>query len=417
MPAPNILATCRITTRAVEYEGVNTGQQQRVAIVATMIAGACTFLNVYCTQPLLPLFQQVFHASAVEVSLTVGAVTLSVALIAPFIGMVAESVGRKKVIVPALFAMAVPTILAATLPSLRALIFWRLAQGLCAPGVIAVMIAYINEEFPQRAGFAMSAYITGTVLGGFIGRFLSGVIAADGNWRLAFVVLGILDLAGAVAVRAWLPPAKSFVPGQHVFKSFVDTATHLRNGRLLAICGMGFTVLFSLVGVFTYINFHLAEAPYSLSPAALGGMFAVYLIGCVITPLAGRFLDREGFRKTSLLALGMCVTGLLATLLHSLAGIIAGLALFSSGVFVSQAAATVQTGQVAGRARSAAAGIYVTCYYLGGSAGSTAPAWFWDKGGWPMCVGLFVAVSAVTLAFSLMGGLATASLPGDRLEV
>jgi YNFM family putative membrane transporter len=52
----------------------------------------------YCTQPLLPYFQHVFHASEFAVSLMVGAVTLAVALTAPFIGMFAE------VIVPALFA-------------------------------------------------------------------------------------------------------------------------------------------------------------------------------------------------------------------------------------------------------------------------------------------------------------------------
>ena len=63
----------------------------RLAVFAAMIAGACTFLNVYCTQPLLPFFQQFFHASEIEVSLTVGAVTLAVALLAPVTGLVAET--------------------------------------------------------------------------------------------------------------------------------------------------------------------------------------------------------------------------------------------------------------------------------------------------------------------------------------
>ena len=52
----------------------------------------------------------------------------------------------------ALFALAVPTLLAATSQSLHALVFWRFAQGLFVPGVIAVMMAYINEEFTSRAG-------------------------------------------------------------------------------------------------------------------------------------------------------------------------------------------------------------------------------------------------------------------------
>ena len=87
---------------------------------------------------------------------------------------------------------------------------------------------------------------------------------------------------------------------------------------------------------------------------------------------------------------------------------VAGLAVFSSGIFISQSAATVLTGQVAGRARSAAAGLYVTFYYAGGSAGAVLTAWFWLKGGWPACVGLFAAASLMTLILGLAGGKSVA---------
>src|SRR5208337_2738383 len=73
------------------------------ATVATMLAGMCTFLNMYCTQPLLPLLQKTFHASELQVSLTVSATIFATALTAPIIGMVAERRGRKKIIVPSLF--------------------------------------------------------------------------------------------------------------------------------------------------------------------------------------------------------------------------------------------------------------------------------------------------------------------------
>jgi len=375
-----------------------------LAVFAAMVAGACTFLNVYCTQPLLPLLMRTFNASEVAVSLTVGAVTLSVALTAPFVGLVAETIGRKKVIVPALFAMAATTMLTATATSLNLLIFWRFMEGLFVPGVIAVIIAYINEEFPHRTGTVMSAYVAGTVFGGFLGRFLTGLMAAHGNWRMAFLVLGLMDLAGTLAVRQWLPPAVHFVPAKHIFKSFADTWGHLQNPRLLAVCGMGFTVLFCLVGAFTYVTFYLAQPPFNLSPVALGGIFFVYLLGCVVTPLAGRFLDRHGFRRTALLSVSMSLSGLLLTLIHTLPAVIGGLALFSSGLFISQSAATVLTGRVAQGARSAAAGLYVTFYYVGGSVAAVGTAWFWLKGGWPACVGLFAVASLATLGFSIFGG-------------
>ena len=379
---------------------------------ATMLAGMCTFLNVYCTQPLLPLLRHVFHASELEVSLTVSATIFATALTAPLIGMIAERRGRKRIIVPSLFLLTIPTALAATSTSLGALIFWRFMQGLFVPGVIAVILAYVNEEWAGRGvGRAMSSYVAGTVLGGFLGRFLTGVIATHWNWRAAFLVLAALNLTGAFIVRAWLPLAKNFVRAEHIRQVLDHAREHLRNPRLLANFGMGATALFALVGCFTYANFYLAASPFRLDSAQLGSIFFVYLLGVVVTPQSGRFLDRFGFRHTTLFYTAMMIAGVLLTLVKSLPVVIAGLAIFSSGVFVAQAAATVQTGAIAGRARSSAAGLYVTFYYLGGSAGATLTDWFWRWKGWPGCVVLFGAVSLISLGLARMS-----SRPLDRLD-
>lgn len=383
------------------------------ALVAVMLAGMCTFLNVYCTQPLLPYLQQLFHASELEVSLTVSATIFVVAVVAPFIGMIAERRGRKKVIVPSLFLLTIPTVLAATASSLHALIFWRFAQGLFVPGVIAVMLAYINEEWAGRGiGRAMAYYVTGTVIGGFLGRFVSGLIATHWSWRGTFVVLGAVNLIGALLVRSWLPLAKNFVKAEHISHAFADARGHLRNPRLLANFANGATFLFALVGCFTYTNFYLAEPPFRLNSAQLGGIFFVYLFGVVITPLSGRFLDHYGFRRTSVLYTAMMIGGLLLTLIPTLAADIVGLAVFSSGVFIAQAAATVQTGTIAGKARSSAAGLYVTFYYLGGSLGALITGWFWMWGGWKGCVVLLAGVSLTSLAMAFLS-----SRPDERLNI
>lgn len=377
-----------------------------------MLAGMCTFLNVYSTQPLLPLFRQVFHASELAVSLTVSATILATAVTAPIIGIVAERRGRKKVIVPSLLLISVPTVLAATSRSLAALIFWRFAQGLFVPGVIAVILAYVNEEWEGRAvGRAMSSYVAGTVLGGFLGRFLSGVVATHWNWRATFVVLAVLNLLGALVVRSWLPLAKNFKRADDLGQVLGHAKNHLRNPRLLANFGMGATVLMALVGCFTYANFYLAGAPFHLNSAQLGSIFFVYLLGVVITPQSGKFLDRFGFRRTTVLYCAMMIAGLLLTLIKSLPGVIAGLAVFSSGVFIAQAAATVQTGVIAGRARSSAAGLYVTFYYLGGTVGAMATDWFWQRAAWPGCVALLGGVSLLSVLLAR-----ASSWPQEKLD-
>jgi predicted MFS family arabinose efflux permease len=388
------------------------------ATVATMLAGLCTFLNVYCTQPLLPLLRQIFHASELQVSLTVSATILATALTAPLIGMIADRRGRKKVIVPSLFLLTIPTALAATSTSLGALIFWRFAQGLFVPGVVVVILAYVNEEWAGRGvGRAMSAYVTGTVIGGFLGRFISGLIATHWHWRATFLVLAALNLTGAFLVRAWLPPAKNFLRAEHLRQVLDHAQEHLRNPRLLANFGMGATALFALIGCFTYANFYLAAAPFRLNSAQLGSIFFVYLLGAVVTPQSGRFLDRFGFRHTAFLYCAMMVAGLLLTLVKSLPVIIVGFGIFSSGVFVAQAAATVQTGAIAGRSRSSAAGLYTAFYYLGGGAGATLTGFFWRWQGWPGCVALLGAFSLLSLCLARLSSRPLDQLDSSEIEL
>lgn len=169
------------------------------------------------------------------------------------------------------------------------------------------------------------------------------------------------------------------------------------------------------MGTFTYANFYLANPPYHLNSQQLGSVFFVYLLGLIVTPLSGRWLDHYGIRLTSFIAVCFTSAGLLLTLLHSLPVIIVGLALASSGVFIYQAVGTVQTGIVAARARSSAAGLYVTFYYIGGGLGATVTGWAWVSGGWPHCVYLLMGVSglALAMAFASSGKEAVSAQPSE----
>ena len=341
--------------------------------------------------------------------MTVSAATLGVAASAPVFGTLAEHLQRKRVIVISLLGVSLPTLLAATSTSLGQLIFWRFLQGVTVPGIIAVVITYIGEEWPpDRVALIMSFYVSGTALGGFVGRISSGILADRYNWRVSFLVLGAASLTGAAAVAAWLPRGSSRPPGQAAAETGVSFPYQVqqlfRSRRLVATFAVGFNVLFSLVGVFTWITFHLSAAPFYLSTTALSSLFFVYLIGLVVTPAAGYLITRVGLRAGISGAILCAIAGVLLTLHSSLAVIIAGLALLSSGVFIAQTASSshLRVAAPAG-ARVTAAGLYLTCYYLGGAAGGVVPGIFWDLGGWPACVMFIVAMQAIGLAIALIG--------------
>lgn len=362
-------------------------------IIAVALAGFCAFIDLYATQSLLPLLAREFKARPAEVSLTVSATTLAVAFIAPFTGVVADVLGRKRVITVAMFALVVPTVMVALAGSLREMILWRFVQGLLLPPIFAVTVAYVGEEWPAAEATAVTGYYTAAAgLGGFSGRFVTGLVAAHFDWPAAFLALAAVTFACAVGVAVLLPKERRFVRSSSLLSSARMMLGHLGNRQLLATFGIGFGVLFSFVAIFTYLNFYLAAPPYGLSTAALGSIFVVYLLGVVVTPQTGRLVGWLGRRGVVVAAIGCWILGLLLTLSGSLAVIIAGLAIGSASGFVCQSVSTSHVALNARQARSAAIGLYVTTYYIGGSVGGVLPGLVWTIAGWPGCVGLVIAV-------------------------
>ena len=365
------------------------------------------------------MLAHIFHASKTGVGMTVSAATMGVALSAPVFGALTERLPRKRVIVASLFGIAIPTMLAATSTSLAQLVFWRFLQGIMVPGIIAVVVVYIGEEWPpDRVALIMSFYVSGTALGGFIGRISCGFLADWFNWRISFLALGLASLAGATAVAAWLPHGRRRAPSPAPRAAAFNAQEHapsratflyqvqglFRSRRLLATFAVGFNVLFSLVSVFTWITFHLSAPPFSLSTIALSSLFFVYLVGLVVTPAAGFLISRIGLRAGISGAICCSICGVLLTLASSLTVTIVGLAMLSSGVFISQTASQSHLRVAAPPGtRVTAAGLYLTCYYLGGTAAGVVPGAFWALGKWPACVGFIVAMQAVALVVALIG--------------
>jgi predicted MFS family arabinose efflux permease len=167
---------------------------------------------------------------------------------------------------------------------------------------------------------------------------------------------------------------------------------HLRNRQLVATYAVGFGVLFSFIGLFTYITFHLAAPPYNLSPAFLGSIFIVYLLGTATSPLVGWGVARLGRRLLVVGLITLWVGGLLLTLAPSLPVIIAGLAVATACGFMCQACSTSYVSTTAQQGASSAVGLYVTFYYVGGSVGAALPGLAWNAAGWPGAVATIIAV-------------------------
>lgn len=376
------------------------------------ITGALAFVHVYSIQSILPILMHDFNADAPTAGSTVGATVLAIAIMSPFMGMISDIFGRKIFVVGAIFFLGIPTIGMFFVQNIEQMWWLRFLQGLSVPGITVVLLAYIGEEFFSTTRIRlMSVYVTGTVFGGFMGRFLVGYLTEYIGWRSAFLIVGLLSLGGAFMVLRTLPKSQYFVAQPKILKSFQTLAHHIKNRHIIAACLLGFCVLFSLVSCFTYINLYLDQPPYSLSSAQLANIFAVYLLGIVITPLSAKLIVKLGANRTILFAVGMSVFGVLLTMTPSLTLIIIGLAMMSSGVFITQSATINYIAYHATEGRSLASGLYYMAYYTGGFIGAWLCGHAFEIGGWTVTAVTIVGVQVLAM---LIGGILMAKKPKEE---
>ncbi len=271
-----------------------------------------------------------------------------------------------------------------------AFLLWRFAEGMLILLLFASSVAYIGE---RRSGAAVieltSLYVAGS--------FLAGLLTEEWDWRVAFRILAGLILLVAVAIRALLPANSGRhapAPGKRPLVS-----RELFRAPLLSSYAVGFCVLFSQVAMFTYIGIHLSRPPYSLDTARLGSIYAVFLLALLVIPASGRLARARPHRQPLLGASLLGVCGSLLTLAPGLPTILVGLALSATGVFLAHAF----TANNAGTGKAGAVGLYLTCYYAGGSLGAVLPAPFWDRWGWPGCLGLILLAQLLPLLLTRYG--------------
>lgn len=356
----------------------------RRATLALFCAGFATFAMLYCVQPLLPLLAAHFSVSAASSSLALSLSTLSLALCLLLSGALAESWGRKPVMVAALSLACLLGFACVLVDSWGVLLMFRALLGLALSGLPALAMAYVGEEFdPESLPTAMGLYIGGTALGGLLGRLLSGLLSDIGGWQLALGGIAGLGLL-ALGVFVWLLPASRHFKAQPLSLRglLANFGQHLSNPILRNLFLQAFLLMGGFVALFNYIGFRLADAPFGLSSTVIGLLFIVYLAGIVSAGWAGRLVSRLGARAVLQGGVGLMLLGVALCSTPWLVAIVAGLALFTLGFFAAHAVASGQVGLHAKGAKAQASALYLCAYYLGSSVVGYAAGYVWEHAGW-----------------------------------
>ncbi|MFC5082341.1 MFS transporter [Microvirga arabica] len=382
--------------------------------LALFAAGFSTFAILYCVQPLLPEFSREFQVSAAVSSRSLSLSTGLLAVAMLVAGSLSEVLGRKPIMVASLLLSALLTILSALAPNWTSLLIVRMLIGITLSGLPAVAMAYVSEEVdPKSIGLAMGLFIGGNAVGGMSGRIIGGVLTDLGSWRLAIGLIGCIGLASAFAAWRSLPASVHFQPRRARPLDLVRSmGEHLRDPGLRALFTEAFLLMGGFVTLYNYLGYRLTEPPYSLSPSAIGAVFAAYLIGTWSSAWIGGLADRLGRERVLWVMIATMLAGLALTLFDQLLLIIGGIVVVTFGFFGGHSIASSWVGSRAVTAKAQASALYLFCYYLGSSTVGTLGGLFWARGAWPGVAGLVAAllVAALAIAFWL------ARVPSSRAK-
>jgi MFS transporter, YNFM family, putative membrane transport protein len=358
----------------------------------SFVIGLTAFLTVvdlFATQAILPSLAHAYGVSPAAMGLAVNASTIGMAIAGLAVALFSRRIARRGGVLISLALLSIPTSLLAIAPNLAVFTALRITQGLFMSTAFTLTLAYLAEQCSARASAgAFAAYITGNVASNLFGRLMSAAIADHLGLAANFYIFALLNLCGAVLVYFTLKRARPLAaarPARH--SPFAALGEHLANGPLRASFAIGFLILFTFIGTFTYVNFVLVRQPLGLSPMQLGFVYFVFLPAIVTTPLAGTVVRRLGTRPTFWGALSVAAIGLPLLLAANLPAVLTGLALIGAGTFFAQAAATGFVSRIATGDRGSASGIYLACYFLGGLVGSAVLGQVFDRLGWAACVG------------------------------
>lgn len=364
--------------------------------VSLALCGVAAFLNIYTPQPLLSDLAHHFGMAPAATTSCISATTLGIAMAAPFAGNLSDRLGRKRVIVLATALLALPTLLCAFSPSFQVFVALRFVQGLLIPAIFSAASAYIGDEFSsQELPSKIGIYVSGTTFGALLGRLLPGWCAAEWGWSGAFAASSAVTLLLAFLVHLGLPIEQSSLKA-HGRSTGCAVHTLMRDARLVTTLMVGCGLLLSQVTIFSGVSLLLAAPPYQFGPRAISSIYAVFLVGVVAAPVCSRWVPWVSHRAVIGGALCVSVFGMALTQLPSLAALIVGLGLFSTGIFVCQAITNSYLNSIVRQDRALAIGLYLSCYYLGGTLGALAPGALWERFRWPGISALALLVTVVT---------------------
>jgi DHA1 family inner membrane transport protein len=343
-----------------------------LAIISFMTFASA--LSVRAVDPMIPQIAHDFWLPPATAAM-LAAAFISYGMVLPVLGPVADSIGKKRVMIGCLFVLTVASFLCAVATTFQQLFILRVIAGAGCGGLFPIGMAMLSDLVPMaQRQVAIGRLLAGTITGNLMGSAAAGVVADLIHWRGVFLVLGVISLIALIlaavglrglpeAPRQPLDPRTVILRYRAIFR--IPTAR---------ICYL--TVLSEgifLMGLFAYVAVLLLEAGETrasiaglvIASFAVGGIIYTVSIGALLRLLGQRYVMITGglFMATGIAVMAFTPPWQAQCAVFAMMGL---------GFYMLHASIQVFVTELAPATRSSAIAFHTFSIFVGQSIGTAA---------------------------------------------
>lgn len=280
---------------------------------AIYVFSLCAFafgLSEFIVAGLLTAIADDLDAPISLVGTAIAAYALGAAIGAPFITALVAHWRDRQILLLATALLAVGSLLMSASSTLVVLLAIRFVVGL-GHGVFMAVASDAATRLvdPQRSGRALSVVWIGLTLALAIGVPLGTYLGSLWSWRVVFVAIGVLSVAGMLGLALCMPRGEAGVDaaGRGAWKG-IKAITH---PQLLITAGIGALVSIATFSFFTFVSPYLQQVTAVDVQWLSLGMLLFGLCAIAGNLLGGVLADAMDVDRSLRLALGALALNLL----------------------------------------------------------------------------------------------------------
>ncbi|MDZ6003133.1 Bcr/CflA family multidrug efflux MFS transporter [Klebsiella pneumoniae] len=254
-------------------------------------------LSIDMYLPALPVIAAQYNVPDGSAQMTLSTYILGFALGQLLYGPMADSLGRKPVILGGTLVFAAAAVACALSQTVDMLIVMRFFHGLAAAAASVVINALMRDIYPKDEFSRMMSFVMlVTTIAPLVAPMVGGAVLVWFSWHAIFWILALVTLLASLMIGLFIRetlPAERRQPF-HLRTTLGNFATLFRHKRVLSYMlasGFSFAGMFSFLsaGPFVYININ------HVAPQHFGYYFALNIVFLfLMTMFNSRFVRRVG---------------------------------------------------------------------------------------------------------------------------